>query len=80
MQRLKLPRRSEIRAEQRDDLFDGIVTLAADAMRLDDRRLGRTRSIAPSRPPRQPATLTALPYYLWNNREKGSMMVWLAEA
>ena len=79
MQRLKLPRGAEIKAEQRDDLFDGIVTLSADAVRLDDGGWGdtlyRTRAAA-----EEPATLTALPYYLWNNREKGSMMVWLAEA
>ena len=24
-------------------------------------------------------SLTALPYYLWNNRTKGSMTVWIAE-
>jgi len=31
-------------------------------------------------PPRQaPATLTALPYYLWANRGQGSMVVWIPE-
>ena len=79
VQRIKLPRRSEIKAEQRDDLFDGIVTLSADAMRLDDGDWGDT--LYRTEPPAEaPATLTALPYYLWNNRQKGSMMVWLAEA
>ena len=31
VQRLKLPRHAELKAEPRDDLFDGIVTLSADA-------------------------------------------------
>ena len=79
VQRLKLPRRAEVRAERRDDLFDGVVTLTAEAGRSDsdDWRdaLYRTRP-----PTEAPAKLTALPYYLWNNREKGSMLVWLVES
>jgi hypothetical protein len=78
VQRLKLPRNSEVRAERRDDLFDGIFTLAADASRLAaadwQGTLYRTEPPAEAR-----TTLTAVPYYLWNNREKSSMMVWLAE-
>jgi DUF1680 family protein len=35
------------------------------------------RSTAPAE---APAKLTALPYYLWNNRGPGSMLVWLVEA
>jgi hypothetical protein len=32
-------------------------------------------------PPKETeATLTALPYYLWANRSKGSMVVWIPEA
>ena len=31
-------------------------------------------------PAEAPATLTAIPYYLWDNREPGRMMVWLAGA
>ena len=30
-------------------------------------------------PAAKDATLTALPYYLWANREPGSMQVWIAE-
>jgi uncharacterized protein len=78
VQRLKLPRSSELRTKCRDDLFDSIVTLAADATRLadDDWRgtLYRTESPAEAR-----TILTAVPYYLWSNREKGSMTVWLPE-
>ena len=56
-----------------------MVTLTADAVRLGDGDWADTL-YRPSRPAEQPATLTALPYYLWNNRQKGSMMVWLVEA
>jgi DUF1680 family protein len=78
VQRLKLPRSSGLRTKRRDDLFEGIVTLAADASRLADAdwqgTLYRTEPPAETR-----TTLTAVPYYLWSNREKSSMMVWLAE-
>ena len=79
VQRLRLPKSSKIDAERRDDLFDGIVVLSADATRLkDDDWQGTLYRAEP--PAEAPARLTALPYYLWNNRQKGSMMVWLAEA
>ena len=78
VQRIKLPRRSEIRAVPRADLFDGTVTLSADAVRLDDGDWGDTL-YRTKQPAERPVTLTALPYYLWNNRQKGSMMVWLVE-
>ena len=67
------------RSTPRDDLFDGIVTLTADAVRVDDGDWG-DRLYRAEPPAEEPATLTALPYYLWNNRQKGSMMVWLVEA
>ena len=53
--------------------------LSADATRLEDDDWQGT--LYRTEPPAEaPARLTALPYYLWNNREKGSMTVWLAEA
>jgi DUF1680 family protein len=77
--RLKLPRRSEIRVAPRSDLFDGIITLTAEAVRLQDHDWRNNLYL--SRPPsEETATLTALPYYLWNNRQRGSMLVWIPEA
>ena len=77
--REKVLRIAEIRAMHRSDLFDGIVTLTADAEQLSDS--GWQDMLYSSDPPAvRPAKLTALPYYLWNNREKGSMQVWLSEA
>jgi DUF1680 family protein len=78
VQQLQLPQDASIDVEERRDLFDGIVVLAADARRLTD--AGWDQSLYRTRPPEaQPARLTAVPYYLWNNREKGSMQVWISE-
>jgi DUF1680 family protein len=78
VQRLKLPRASELKLSTRADLFGGAVTLSAAACAIDPtdwRDLYRTT------PPQEAdATLTALPYYLWANRTQASMMVWIPEA
>jgi DUF1680 family protein len=78
VQRLKLSRQAELKAEQRADLFGGIVTLAAPAVRLKDDGW-KDVLYRPEAPASTPAHLTALPYYLWNNRGRGSMLVWLVE-
>jgi DUF1680 family protein len=78
VQRLKLPRSSELAIRQRDDLFDGVVTLTAAASAIDE---GEWNTLYRTTPPQEaPATLTALPYYLWANRGQGSMLVWIPEA
>jgi uncharacterized protein len=77
VQRLKLPRASEIAVKQ-SNLFDGIVQLTASAKAVDE---GEFKPLYRSSPPKDaPATLTALPYYLWANRGQGSMVVWIPEA
>ena len=78
VQRLKLSRESELKAEQRSDLFGGVVTLAALAVRMSDGDWKDTL-YRPETPTESPTKVTALPYYLWNNRGAGSMMVWLVE-
>ncbi|HEY9723789.1 MAG TPA: hypothetical protein V6D47_17390, partial [Oscillatoriaceae cyanobacterium] len=76
--RLRLPRGAAVSAATRRDLFDGIVTLVAEGSAVagdwrDD--LYRT-----SPPEIAPATWTAVPYFLWNNRAPGAMAVWIPEA
>ena len=79
VQRLKLPRRAEVRAEQRKDLFDGVVTLRAEGRRVST--AGWAGRLYRADPPGEEATVvTAVPFYLRENREAGSMMVWIAEA
>ena len=79
VQRLKLPRKAEIKDASRADLFDGVVTMSADAVAISQQDWKDTlyRSNAPLE---TPTKLTAIPYYLWNNRGQGSMLVWVPEA
>lgn len=78
VQRLKLPRDAELRSGTRADLFGGAVTLSARARAIDP---SDWRDLYRTTPPKETdATLTALPYYLWANRGRGSMMVWIPEA
>ncbi|MCS6760147.1 MAG: hypothetical protein MO852_15350, partial [Candidatus Devosia euplotis] len=77
VQRFKLPRSAELKAETRTDLFDGIVTLKANALAI---REGDWQTLYRSTPPQdEAATMTALPYCLWVNRGQGSMVVWVPE-
>ena len=76
--RLRLPRDAKVAAHPRRDLFDGIVTLVADGEAVsDDWRDDLYRSAPPAG---ARATVTALPYFLWNNREPGAMAIWIPEA
>jgi DUF1680 family protein len=78
VQRFKLPRDAELKSSTRADLFGGAVTISASARAIDP---GDFRELYRNTPPREvDATLTALPYYLWANRGKGSMVVWIPEA
>ena len=79
VQRLTLPRAADLQTKWRADLFGGAVALTAAARRLmpsDD--VGALYATAPPRD--EPATLTAIPYYLWANRAPGSMQVWICES
>ncbi len=78
VQRLKLPRTSELKMTTRADLFGGAVTLSAPARAIDP---ADWRDLYRTSPPREgEAELTALPYYLWANRTRASMVVWIPEA
>ena len=78
VERIRLPRAAEIEAKDRSDLFGGIVSLLAKGQtaRIDDWRDGLYRTEPPEE---DPATWTAIPYYLWSNREPGRMLVWIPE-
>jgi DUF1680 family protein len=78
MTQLRLPRNSKLEPVARDDLFDGVVTIVAEAKALEttDWQSDLYRTV----PPQEAGTrITAVPYYLWSNRDKGSMAVWIAE-
>jgi DUF1680 family protein len=62
----------------RPDLFDGIVALTArgKAAKTPDWNDALYRTAPPKL---GPAKLTAIPYFLWSNRETGPMTVWIPE-
>jgi DUF1680 family protein len=74
----RLPRRSVIEQVERGDVFDGIVALSADGLGacVDDWN-GNLYRAAP--PLEKPAGWRMIPYFLWNNRGPGAMLVWFPE-
>jgi DUF1680 family protein len=75
---LRLPLASDLEAEERRDLFGGIVTVVAPAQAVDADSVSEPLYSASAFESRS-ARLTAIPYYLWNNRGANPMLVWLAE-
>jgi DUF1680 family protein len=74
---LRLPRSSAL-ADERRDLFDGIVALTASGAMVDATRWGGALyGRAPAEA--KGTTITAVPYFLWCNRGSNPMQVWLAE-
>ena len=73
---LRLPRSSEIVTEKiNDGVIGNIVTLKAKGFRTES-----SDELYSTTPPREDAaTLTAVPYYTWGNREGGEMRVWIIE-
>ena len=76
--RLFLPAAAALTPTFQPDLLDGVVTLsgqglAASADGWQD-VLYRTQE-----PQLQPITVTAIPYYAWDNRAPGAMRVWLPQ-
>ncbi len=74
----KLSRDAEINAVERQDLFDGVVTLTTAGTAADLEAWGS--ALYATEPPREvPVSVTAIPYFLWSNRGAGAMSVWLPE-
>jgi DUF1680 family protein len=75
---IRLPRKAKLATRERADLFDGIVTVTAEGMAANagDWKDELYRSEPPGE---NPQSWTAVPYYLWNNREPGKMLVWIPE-
>ena len=77
VQTLALPRLAPIEAQWSADLLGGAMVLKAEG-----RRAGSAEGeplYGPAPPESASETITTLPYYLWANREPGSMQVWIAE-
>ncbi|MGE5610199.1 MAG: glycoside hydrolase family 127 protein, partial [Bacillota bacterium] len=65
---LVLSKDTQLTAEFRQDLLNGVTVIKGSA----------TPRVNGQRNP-QPVQFTAVPYYAWDNREPGQMIVWLAE-
>jgi DUF1680 family protein len=72
-------------AEFQAGLLDGVVTISGEAVVASPDatwgdRLYRPIAADTVTPPGKRATVTAIPYFAWANREPGPMAVWLREA
>ncbi|RVD36575.1 glycoside hydrolase family 127 protein, partial [Mesorhizobium sp. M4B.F.Ca.ET.019.03.1.1] len=78
LHRISLPRTAEIEAHHEPNLLGGIVTLSATGRReaSEDWRNGLYRAEPPAT---EEARVKAVPYYAWDNRDPGEMLVWLRE-
>jgi len=75
---LRLPADGRLESHFEPGLLGGVVVVTGEGLTVDaagwDGQLYRLQP-----PGLQPATLTAIPYYAWDNRAPGTMQVWLPE-
>lgn len=71
---LILPDTAEIAVES-SEILGGIACLTATGLREDWPAGASLYSAVP--PTRQPVTLTAIPFYAWDNRADGTMLTWV---
>ena len=64
-------------SEHLDDLLDGVVTLKVDAVEPTEEWGSMYTTIDKPAPRTREITLTAIPYFAWNNRGVGEMTIWL---
>jgi uncharacterized protein len=77
VQRLRIHRDSKPAPIKIADNFEGIVVLDFDGQAMDVRP---DQPLYSASPPRlAPQIIRAIPYFLWCNRSKGSMLVWIPE-
>jgi DUF1680 family protein len=76
---IRLPKNAQLDATERRDLFDGIITVIADARSADPDAWNG--ALYTSRQPELTLrTMTAVPYFLWSNRGPNPMTVWIPES
>ena len=71
LNRFRLPPDAELRYEARPELLRRRGRHSGRRRRLRTSAIGAKRSTGRSPPSRRPAELTAIPYYLWDNRDAG---------
>lgn len=78
LQRLFLPAGAAFTPAFQPDLLDGVVTLSGEGLAAGSDGWQDVLYRA-QEPAMQPVSLTAIPYYAWDNRAPGAMRVWLTE-
>jgi DUF1680 family protein len=78
LHRVSLPRTASVQARHRPELLGGVVTLSATA-RADAADGWQSGLYRPEPPATAETRLTAIPYFAWDNREAGEMLVWLRD-
>ncbi|MBM2713038.1 glycoside hydrolase family 127 protein [Mesorhizobium caraganae] len=78
LHRITLPRTAEIEAHPEPNLLGGVVTLSAIGSRAEAENWG-TALYRTEAPAVEQAKLKAVPYYAWDNRDPGEMVVWLRD-
>ena len=72
---LVLGAKPEFRCEAADGLGEGVMALEAQATR--EGAADAEALYTPETPTRETTVLRAVPYYAWDNREAGEMLVWV---
>ena len=79
LDRLHLPRHASLEPVPGPEMFDGVVSITAEG-NIGEAMAGWDGDLYRTAPPdNEPARLTAIPYFLWNNRRPGRMLVWIPE-
>lgn len=78
LETLMLPRTSQLEARFEPDLLGGVVVIEGAALR-DEQPENPDVPYGFTPPTRRPARLSFVPYFAWDNREAGDMLVWIRE-
>ena len=78
LDKLMLPRDSKIEAKFEPGLLEGVVTLSGKAFLEEDHKENSPLYTTKRRIGKE-VDFKAVPYYAWDNREPGSVIVWLRE-
>jgi hypothetical protein len=78
LHRIALPREARLEAHKEPNLLGGIVTLSAIGSRAQTENWGADL-YRPKPPTTTETKLKAVPYFAWDNRDPGEMLVWLRE-
>jgi DUF1680 family protein len=76
LNRVRVPERARFECAFEADLLDGVATLSA-TLEADGTAdwTGALYRAEPTRP--EPVEIKAIPYFAWDNRDPGAMLVWL---